>query len=173
MSYSVWDCRCWYNRGRGNKVLEMLTHQKLDLCCLQDTRCRGGLAHLVKGKDSTHKFFRSGDLSGFGGIGIMLAEKWINNVISVTRYDCLCLQLRFLVGIIIVNVISCYASQSCQSAEEKDAFYNKIISLVAAVPNEEVLLIRGDFNGHVGKHSAGFEGVHGGNVYDVINQDGL
>ena len=35
----------------------------------------------------------------------MLAEKWINNVISVKRYDHRCLQLRFLVGTTILNVI--------------------------------------------------------------------
>ena len=41
------------------------------------------------------------------------------------------------------------------------------------VPDEEMLLIGGDFNGHIGEHSAGFEAVHGGNVYGVIKQDGL
>ena len=102
----------------------------------------------------------------------MLAAKWFNNVISVTRYDHCCLQLRFLVGIITVDVISCYAPQSALSTD-KDAFYNKIISLVAVVPDEEMLLIGGGFNGHDGEHSAGFEDVHGGNGYGVINQYGL
>ena len=36
-----------------------------------------------------------------------------------------------------------------------------------------MVLIGWDFNGYVGEHSAGFEGVHGGNGYDMINQDGL
>ena len=56
----------------------------------------------------------------------MLAEKWFNNVIYVTRQDQCCLQLGFLVETILVNVISCYAPQSTSSAEEKHAFYNKI-----------------------------------------------
>lgn len=42
----------------------------------------------------------------------MLAEKWVNNVFSVERNDHHCLKLSFLVGIIIVNVINCYAPQS-------------------------------------------------------------
>ena len=54
-------------------------------------------------------------------------------------------------------------------AEEKDALYNKIVSLVAAVPDEEILLTSGDLNGHVGEHSAGCQGVDGGNSYGVIN----
>ena len=68
----------------------------------------------------------------------MLAENWVNKGISVPRYNHHCLQLRFLVGTIIVNVISCFTPQSSLSAEEKDAFYNTIISLVAAVPDKEM-----------------------------------
>ena len=113
----------------------MLARRKVDLCCLQKTRWRGESARLVKGKDSIYKFFRNGDQSGFESVGLMLAEKWVNNVISVARYDRRCFQLRFLVGTIIVNVISCYAPQSSLSAEEKD---------------EEILLIGGDCNGHAG-----------------------
>lgn len=72
-----------------------------------------------------------------------------------------------LVGTIIVRMD---ASKFGLSAEE-DAFYNKIIILVALVPDEETLLTGGDFNGHVVEHNASFEGVHGGNDYDVIDHD--
>ena len=103
----------------------------------------------------------------------MLAEKWVNNVISVKRYDHCCLQLRFLVGTTILNLIYCYAPQSGLPAEEKDTLYERIFSIVASVPKEEMLVLGGDFNGHVGKHSAGFEGVLGGSGYGMKNQDGL
>lgn len=131
----------------GNKVAEMLTCWKVDLCCLQETRWKRGSAHLVKGKNSTRKFFWKGDQSGFKCVGIMLAKKLINNVIFVTMYDHYCLWLRFLVETIIISVISCYPLQTALSTEEKDAFYNKTVNLVAAAPDED-------------EHSAGFEGVH-------------
>ena len=47
--------------GRENEVVEMLTRWKVDLCCLQETRWRGGSAYLVKGKDIIYRFFWSGD----------------------------------------------------------------------------------------------------------------
>ena len=147
----------------------MLTCQKVDLCCLQETRWRGGLGCLVKGKDCICKFFWSKIQFGFGGVGIMLAKKWVKNASYVTRYDHHCLQLHFLVGTMIVNIISCYAPQSALWTEEKDTFYSKIISWVAATPDEEKLLIGEDFNGHVGEHYVGFEDVHGGNGYGAIN----
>ena len=89
----------------------------------------------------------------------MLAQKWINNVISVKRYDHRCLQLRFLVGTVIVNVICCYAPQSGLSVDEKDTFYERLSRVVASVPEEEMLVLVGDFNGHAGEPCAGFEGV--------------
>ena len=58
------------------------------------------------------------------------------------------------------------------SAEEKDTFYERVFSIVASVPEEEMLVLGGDFNGHVGEHSAGFKGVHGGSGYGMRNQDG-
>ena len=140
--------------ARANEIAEMLTRRKVDLCCLQETRWRGGTARLIKGKSTIYKFFWFGDQSGFGGVGIMLAQKWINNVISVKRYDHRCLQLRFLV----VNVVCCYAPSSL-SVDERDTFYERLFSVVASVPEEEMLVLGVDFNGHVGEPSAGFEGV--------------
>ena len=47
----------------------------------------------------------------------MLAEKWVNNVIFVKRYDHRWLQLHFLAGTSILNFICFYAAQSGLSAE--------------------------------------------------------
>ena len=65
--------------GKANEIAEMLTRRNVDLCCLQETRWRGGSSRQIKGKDSIYKLFWCGDQSGFGGIGIMLAQKWVNN----------------------------------------------------------------------------------------------
>ena len=81
------------------------------------------------------------------------------NVISMKRYDHRCLQLRFLVGTTILNIISCYAPQSGLSAEEKDTFYERIFSVAASVPEEEMLVLGGEFNEHFGGHSARFQGL--------------
>lgn len=40
------------------------------------------------------------------------------------------------------------------------------------VPDEEMLLSGGDFNGHVGEHSARFEAFHGGHGYGGITKVG-
>ena len=57
--------------------------------------------------------------------------------------------------------------------EEKDDFYDQIMSVIVAVSDDEMLLIGGDFNGHVGEHSLGFEDAHGGNGFGTQNPDGV
>ena len=88
------------------------------------------------------------------------------------RYDHHCLQLHFLLGTAILHVICCYTPQSGLSHQE-DTLYERVFSVVASVPEKEMLLLGGDFNGHVGEHSAGFRGAHGGCGYGMRNQDGL
>ena len=56
---------------------------------------------------------------------------------------------------------------------EKDTFYERVFSVFASAAEEEMLVLGGDFNGHVGEHSAGFTAVHGGSGYSIRNQDGL
>ena len=40
------------------------------------------------------------------------------------------------------------------------------------VKDEEVIVVEGDLNGHVGRNADGFEGVHGGYRYGVRNGEG-
>ena len=128
---------------------------------------------ILKEKTVCKNSFGVVDKSGFGGVGVMFAEKWIEAVLSVKRLNHCCMQIRFLVGTVIINVISCYAPQAGLSAEEKDEFYEQMINLVYSVPDEEMLLIGGDLNGHVGENTVGFEDVHGGHGYGNQNPDGV
>ena len=82
--------------GRANEVVEMLTRREVDVCCVQETRWRGGSARKIQGKDSVYKFYWCGDQSGYGGVGVLVAEKWIDNVISVARPSHRCIQIRIL-----------------------------------------------------------------------------
>ena len=72
-------------RGRADEVVETMSRRKVDLCCLQETRWRGGSARMLKGKDSRYKLFWSGNDRGTAGVGFLLAEKWIEKVFDVQR----------------------------------------------------------------------------------------
>lgn len=83
-----------------------------------------------------------------GGVGIVLAKKWSNNVISTVLHNPYGILLRLLDGIMVANIICSYAPQFGQSTEGKDAYYDQFIRLVVAVPENEILLLCGTVIGH-------------------------
>ena len=159
-------------RGRASEVVETLTRRRIDICCVQESRWKGGSARFISGKDSRFKFFWSGEENGLGGVGILIAEKWVDSVLSVARLDSRIINMRFMIGKQLVNVFSIYAPQSGLSQEAKDVFYDSLQGHLTRVPENEFLTIGGDFNGHVGRFSQGFDGVHGNHGYGARNDEG-
>ena len=93
-------------------------------------------------------------------------------MISVDRTSSRQMSLRLLIGWKILYILSSYAPQAGLSESEKDTFFFNLLNCISIVPTEEMLLVCGDLNGHVGKTSSGFEGVHGGHGCGVRNPEG-
>ena len=140
---------------RASEVVETLTGRRIDICAAQESCWRGCSTQIITGKYCRYKFVWSGDISGFGGVGILVAEKWIKKIISVDRTSIQQI-LRLLMGRKILYIISSYALDSGSSEFKKDNFLN-LLSSISVVPSEEILLVCGDLNGQVGKISRVFE----------------
>ena len=65
-----------------------------------------------------------------------------------------------------------YAPQANLSEFEKDRFYQMLQCTVAKIPASEQLFVCGDWNGHIGSQSTGFEEVHGGQAIGKRNTEG-
>ena len=55
-------------QGNGNTI-----PQKVDVCCIQETRYRGGNCRTIKGKDTRYKIYWSGNDKGTAGVGVFVA----------------------------------------------------------------------------------------------------
>ena len=154
-------------RGRASEIVETLARRRIDICAVQETRWRGCSTRMITGKYCRYQFLWSGHTSGFGGVGILVAEKWAEKIISVDRTSSQQMSLRLLIGRKILYIIYSYAPQSGLSESEKDTFFFNLLSCISIVPTEEMLLVCGDLNGYVGKTSSGFESLHGGYGYGV------
>ena len=148
-------------RGRASEIVETLARRRINICAVQETRWRGCSTRMITGKHCRNKFLWSGDTSDFGGVGILVAEKWVEKIISVDRTSSQQMSLRPLIGREILYIISSYAPQLGLSQSEKDTFFFNPLSCILIVPTEEILLVCGDLNSHAGKTSSGFEGLHG------------
>ena len=159
-------------RGRSGEVAEFLERRDIDLCCVQETRWRGKSVRIVEGKQARYKIFWIGNSKGTGGVGIFLAEKWVEKVIDIKRVSDRIMIMKLMIGKTIVSALCTYAPQSGLSEELKDEFYDSLIDVTSKLGEKEVVLLGGDLNGHVGEKSDGFEGVHGGNGFGERNREG-
>jgi len=65
-----------------------------------------------------------------------------------------------------------YAPHSGKSEEEKETFWNEMFHLVSCIPQNEMIVLAGVMNGHVGSSNAGNDGTHGGFEYGDRKADG-
>ena len=158
--------------GRTSVVVVALGRRHIDICCAQESLWKDCSTRLISAKGFKYKFIWSGDNSGFGGVGVLLNENWIDKVISVVRLNHRIVSIRILVDKSIINIFSVYALQTGLSVVEKDSFYSALLSNISTVSLDEYLLVCGNFNGHVGKAAEGFNGVHGGCGFGSCNADG-
>ena len=121
-----------------------------------------------------YKLLWKGCAEGLNGVGVIIAEEFIDKVVKVVRvYDRL-MMVKVLVGQCLVNIISAYAPHvgRSRSQDEKDDFWEALWKLIEGVKQSEKIILGGDLNGHVGKNSEGYEGLHGGHGYGVRNMEG-
>ena len=159
-------------RGRSGEIVETISRRGIDVCCLQETRWRGASARMITGKDSRYKFFWVGNANGTGGVGVLLAEKWLDKVFDIKRISDRIILIKLVVGDRVVSILSVYAPQVGLDDSFKDTFYENLLSVVSKLPDKEIVIPCGDWNGHIGRTAAGYEGVHGGFGYGDRNLEG-
>jgi len=54
----------------------------------------------------------------------------------------------------------------------KRVFWKEVLYLVSCIPQNEVVVLPGDMNGHVGSSNVGYDGTQGGFGYADRNADG-
>ena len=126
----------------------------------------------IVGKDSRYKLFWSGNDNATGGVGVLLVEEWWEKVFEVVRVSERIILIRMTIGKTVFVFVCVYAPQANLSEFEKDRFYKMLQYTVAKIPASEQLFVCGDWNGHIGSQSTGFEEVHGGQAIGKRNTEG-
>ena len=110
-----------------------------------------------------------------GGVGILLAEKWVEAIFDAKRVSDRIMLIKLVVGKSIVTVLSVYAPQAGLDDSVKDLFYENLQWTLPKISASEILFVCGDFNGHIGKNADGYEEVHPSShttsfqrLYDVV-----
>ena len=132
-----------------------------------------------------YKFFWQGYNKGIAGIGVFIAERWIDSVDDVVRVNERIMYVKLVIGKQIVNIVSAYAPQVGLGAGEKDDFWDSFITVlseipkqdsifivISGIPKQDSIFIGSDLNGLVGRDADGYGGVHGGMGFGTGNAEG-
>ena len=99
---------------------------------------------MITGKDSRYKFFWVGNENGTGGVGILLAEKWLDKVFDIKHISDRILQIKPVVGDSVVSILSVYAPKVGLDDSIKNAFYEKLLNVVSKLQDKEIIIPCGD-----------------------------
>ena len=97
--------------SRSGEVVDALHRRKIDFCCAQETRWKGESARMLGANGRRYKSFWQGCNTGTTGVGVFIAERWIDSVVNVVRVIERIMYVKLVIGKQIVNIVSAYAPQ--------------------------------------------------------------
>ncbi|KAK3546997.1 hypothetical protein QTP86_008421, partial [Hemibagrus guttatus] len=136
----------------------MMERRKVDILCVQETRWKGSKARSI---GAGFKLFYYGVDSKRNGVGVVLKEEFVRNVLEVKRVSDRVMSLKLEIEGVMLNVVSGYAPQVGCELEEKEKFWSELDEVMESIPTGERVVIGADFNGHVGEGNTGDEEVMG------------
>ncbi|KAK3521020.1 hypothetical protein QTP86_018665, partial [Hemibagrus guttatus] len=144
--------------GKGRELADMMERRKVDILCVQETRWKGSKARSI---GAGFKLFYYGVDSKRNGVGVVLKEEFVRNVLEVKRVSDRVMSLKLEIEGVMLNVVSGYAPQVGCELEEKERFWSELDKVMESIPTGERVVIGADFNGHVGEGNTGDEEVMG------------
>uniref|UniRef100_A0A914X4N9 Reverse transcriptase domain-containing protein n=1 Tax=Plectus sambesii TaxID=2011161 RepID=A0A914X4N9_9BILA len=155
--------------GRSRELAETLKTRRIDIACIQETKWKGAKAREI---GEGYKLYYNGDNSTRNGVGIVISEKYRDNVVDVHRISDRLMTIKIESGATTLRIVTCYAPQTGCPDDEKDEFWEGLDAHLRTVGPEEHLILGGDLNGHVGLVRDGYNQYHGGNGFGTRNDNG-
>ena len=154
--------------GKG-EVCEELRMRMSDVCCLLEVRWRGQGAGMLGMKRRRYKLWLSGN--GVGVAGVMVKEDLCEKVVEVILVsDSVMTLVVFEEN--VLRLICGYAPLSGRRFCGKNSFYDELKCEWDMHSADDLVMCLGNFNGHIGRHIDGFDGMHGGNGAGQMNLEG-
>jgi len=104
--------------GKSEDIVEMAWRRNLDFCSLQETRWKVRGERTIEGAGKRYKLYWLGGDEKSLGVRMLVADKWVDKVMDVTRRN----DRIMLVKVLVVNIVSAYAPQAGKTINETETF---------------------------------------------------
>ena len=78
--------------------MEALGERQIDIACVQEIWWRGSSCRYFGATGKRYKLFWMGSQAKTEGVGIFVAEKWVDSVVSVERHNERIMVLKMVLG---------------------------------------------------------------------------
>ena len=100
--------KCWHNERSikwdyGSNILIQSWHLWFAKVEIESYICQGKIPDIRKGKDSRYKMFCVGNGMSKGGVGIWLAEKWVEAMFDV---KCVSYRIMFIKLVVVKSIVT-------------------------------------------------------------------
>ena len=102
--------------------MEALADREVDVGCIQEARLRGSGCRFFGAQGRRYKLFYMGGKDRSDGVGMFVAEKWVDSVVKVERHTERVLILKMVLDNSLMNILTVYAPHSGKPEEEKENF---------------------------------------------------
>ncbi|KAK3557283.1 hypothetical protein QTP70_026274, partial [Hemibagrus guttatus] len=143
---------------KGRELADVMERRKVDILCVQETRWKGSKARSI---GAGFKLFYYGVDSKRNGVGVVLKEEFVRNVLEVKRVSDRVMSLKLEIEGVMLNVVSGYAPQVGCALKEKERFWSELDEEIESIPMVERVGIGANFNRHIGEGNTGDEEVMG------------
>ncbi|KAK3519854.1 hypothetical protein QTP70_006689 [Hemibagrus guttatus] len=123
---------------KGRELADMMERRKVDILCVQETRWKGSKARSI---GAGFKLFYYGVDSKRNGVGVVLKEELVRNVLEVKRVSDRVMSLKLEIEGVMLNVVSGYAPQVGCELEEKERFWSELDEVMESIPTGERVVI--------------------------------
>uniref|UniRef100_A0A914W105 Endonuclease/exonuclease/phosphatase domain-containing protein n=1 Tax=Plectus sambesii TaxID=2011161 RepID=A0A914W105_9BILA len=155
-------------KGRYRELAAMLKARRIDIAAIQETRWKGAKAYDI---GEGYKLFYVGTNNDRNGVGLAVAEPYRDAIAEVQRFSDRLMKIVLITETRRLHLFSGYAPQTGCTNAQKEEFWTLLDDKTAEVPPEDIVIVAGDLNGHVGSDSDGYR-CHGGRGYGTRNADG-
>ena len=169
-----WNVTSLNDDMRQQSVLNEFVRYKLDILALSETRLTGnGESTLSNGAISRTLLYSGDNQRHIYGVGFLLSQKASESLLAFRAVsDRICVaDFRATTG--TASVISVYAPTESSSDSDKDDFYDSLNDVISSLPRGNIVMICGDLNAHIGKHTGARNRVVGQFGVGDLNDNGV
>jgi len=154
-----WNIRTMLEASRLSQVIKEMTHYKLDLLGLSETRWNGSAEFTTA---SGELLLYSGRAMGEKheyGVGLILSKSLKKLLIEWKAVSDHLITARLTTRLCKLVIVQCYAPTNEAAIEEKEVFCGLLEATLHQIRQSEITIMMGDFNAEIGDDNQGLQHV--------------